>query len=185
MTTSISIHSSGSHRQPPLGETEAVIHPTATSAADLDRVAAAIQSHRGEPGALMPMLHAVQDALGHIPDDVVPMLADATSRSRAEVHGVVSYYHHFRRTPAGRHIVQVCVAESCKSCGADALLAHVEARLGCSTHETSADGKVSLEPVYCLGLCASSPAIQIDDRLHARMTAQRFDRLAAALEDAQ
>lgn len=157
-------------------------HPTATIATDLERIAAAIQPLRGEPGALMPMLHAVQDALGHVPDHAVPLLADATSRSRAEVHGVLSYYHHFRRKPAGRHLVQVCVAESCKSCGADELYAHVQARLGCAPHQTSADGRVTLEPVYCLGLCACSPALQIDDRLHARMSAARFDQLAAALE---
>lgn len=131
----------------------------------------------------MPMLHAVQNTLGYIPADAVPMLAAATSRSRAEVHGVVSYYHHFRTTPAGRHVVQVCVAESCKSCGCDELLAHIEQRLGCALHETSVDGLVTLEPVYCLGMCASSPALQIDDRLHTRMTAQRFDRLAAAMEE--
>jgi formate dehydrogenase subunit gamma len=143
-------------------------------------VAALIAQHRHLPGALMPLLHAVQDALGHVPDDVVPQIAAALNLSRAEVHGVVTYYHHFRREPAGRTVVQVCRAEACQSCGADALFAHAQERLGCTAHHTSADGACTLEPVYCLGLCASSPAIRVDDRLHVRVSPEKFDRLVAA-----
>ena len=139
-----------------------------------------IAQHKHLPGALMPLLHAVQETIGHVPDDAVPQIAAALNLSRAEVHGVVTFYHHFRREPAGRTVVQVCRAEACQSCGADALLAHVEARLGCAAHHTSADGAYTLEPVYCLGLCASSPAIRVDDRLHARVSPEKFDRLIAA-----
>ena len=98
------------------------------------------------------------------------------------MHGVITYYHFFRQTPAGKHVVQVCRAESCQAVGADALMAHAEQVFACKAHSTRADGAITLEPVYCLGMCASSPAIQIDDRLHARMTPQKLDKLAAQLE---
>lgn len=137
--------------------------------------------HAATPGGLLPALHAVQDALGHVPDEAVPLLAQAFNRSRAEVHGVISYYHHFRRTPPGRTVVQVCAAEACLACGSEALLAHAERSLGCNRHGTREDGAVTLEPVYCLGLCASSPAVQINDRLHARVTPERLDGLLAAV----
>jgi formate dehydrogenase subunit gamma len=144
-------------------------------------VDAALSRHRGRPGALLPLLHDVQDSLGHIPDTAVPKLAQALNLSRAEVHGVVTYYHHFRTTPPGRHVVQVCRAEACQALGADALLAHAERALGCGVHATRADGAVSLEPVFCLGLCALSPAVMVDDRLHGRVTPQRLDAIAAEL----
>jgi len=146
-----------------------------------ETVAALIERHRDVPGALMPLLHAVQDALGHVPDEIVPQVAQALNLSRAEVHGVITYYHHFRRTPAGRTVVQVCRAEACQSCGADALMAHAERTLGCAPHETRADGAFTLEPVYCLGLCASSPAMKVGERLHARVTHARFDRIVGAV----
>lgn len=148
----------------------------------LEQVEAAIAAHRLEPGALLPILHAVQGALGYVPPAAVPRIARALSLSRAEVHGVITYYHFFRSKPAGRHVVQVCRAEACQSCGADELLAHAQRTLDCGVHETRGDGAVTLEPVFCLGMCASSPAIQVDDRLHARMTPERFDRLVAAME---
>lgn len=135
-----------------------------------------------EPGALLPILHAVQDALGHVPAAVVPDIAHALNLTRAEVHGVVSYYHHFRSQPPGCCVVQVCRAESCQAMGAEALWAHAQQRLGCAAHTTSADGAWSLEPVYCLGLCASSPAVVVGDELHARMTPQRFDEIVAGQE---
>jgi formate dehydrogenase subunit gamma len=147
-------------------------------AAQLD---ALIAAHRDMPGALLPLLHAVQQAWGHVPDAAVPAIAGALQLSRAEVHGVLTYYHHFRRQPAGRTVVQVCRAEACQACGAEALLAHAERTLGCARHTTRADGAVPLEPVYCLGLCAQSPAVQIGDRQHARMTPQRLDALLATL----
>jgi formate dehydrogenase subunit gamma len=133
------------------------------------------------PGALLPILHAVQDALSHIPRGAVPLIAAALNLSRAEVHGVVTYYPHFRSTAPGRHLVQICRAEACQAMGADRLLAHAEKVLGCRSHETRGDGAVTLEPVYCLGLCASSPALQVDDSPHARMSPARFDRLLADL----
>lgn len=146
--------------------------------ADLD---ALIQAHRTLPGATLPILHAIQDAWGYIPDEALPRIATALNLSRAEVQGVVSFYHHFRRTPPGRHVVQVCRAESCLAMGADALEAHVRATLGIDVHQTSADGAVTLEPVYCLGNCACSPSIRVDDDIHGRMSPRRFDALAAEL----
>lgn len=147
--------------------------------------AAVLARHVDEPGALLPILHDLQDALGHIPRDVVPQIADALNLSRAEVHGVVTYYHHFRDEPPGGCVVQVCRAESCQSMGADALFAHAEQTLGCHGHgghgATSADGRYTVTPVFCLGLCASSPAVMVGDRLHARMTTSRFDAVIDAV----
>ena len=133
----------------------------------------------GEPGALLPILHAVQDALGHVPAAAVPEIAHALNLTRAEVHGVVTYYHHFRSQPPGRCVVQVCRAEACQAMGAEGLWAHAQQRLGCEAQATSADGAWSLEPVYCLGLCASSPAVMVGDELHARVTPRRFDEIVA------
>ncbi len=141
-----------------------------------------IQQHREQPGGLMPLLHAVQDALSYIPADAVEPIAKGLNLSRAEVHGVITYYHHFRTTPPGRNVVQVCRAESCKACGADALMAEVEQHLGIKAHETRADGAVSLEPVYCLGLCAQSPAMQVNERVYARVTSARLPALLALVE---
>jgi formate dehydrogenase subunit gamma len=156
--------------------------PTAPSnAADdgtdaVERIAFAL---RDLPGALLPILHAVQAEAGYISSQAIVSIAAVLNLSRAEVHGVVSYYHHFRTTPPGRHVVEVCRAESCQAMGSDALAEHVESKLRCRFHATSDDGSVSLEPVYCLGLCAQSPAIAIDGRPHARITPERFDRLIA------
>jgi formate dehydrogenase subunit gamma len=144
-------------------------------------VHAIADAHRDVPGGLLPALHAVQDAIGHVPDEAVPVLAQALNLSRAEVHGVLTYYHHFRRQAPGRHVVQICRAEACQACGAEELVAQAERVLGCKAHETRPEGAVTLEPVYCLGLCASSPALQIDDRLHARVTPARLERLLASL----
>jgi formate dehydrogenase subunit gamma len=152
---------------------------------DRARIADLIETHRHRPGPLLPLLHAVQDALGCIPAAAVPQIAAALNLSRAEVHGVISYYHHFRTEPAGRHVVQVCRAEACQACGAEELLAQAERLLGCEAHATRADGAVTLEPVYCLGLCASSPAVQIDERLHARVTPEKLQRLVQPLGVAQ
>jgi formate dehydrogenase subunit gamma len=115
-----------------------------------------------------------------VPSASVPEIAQALNLSRAEVHGVVTYYHHFRDHPPGRHVVQICRAEACQSMGADALMAHAELRLGCGSHGTTADGQFTLEPVFCLGLCASSPALTIDGEVHARVSAQAFDALIEA-----
>lgn len=152
---------------------------------DFGTVRAIAAKHQGMPGGLLPALRAVQDTLGHVPDEAVPVLAETFNLSRAEVHGVVTYYHHFRRTPPGLHVVEICRAEACKACGADDLLARAEALLACASHETRSDGAVTVQPVYCLGLCASSPALRIDDRLHARVTPDRLDTLLAPLGVAQ
>ena len=145
------------------------------------QVRALVARHRNEPGALLPLLHAVQEELGHIPPDTVQDIAAGLNLSRADVHGVITYYHHFRSLPAGRHVVQVCRAEACKACGGDELMAQAEALLSCKSHETRGDGAVTLEPVFCLGLCASSPAIQIDDKLHGRVSPERLAKLLGAL----
>ena len=141
----------------------------------------ALAKHQDVPGALLPILHDVQDALGYVPPEAVEDIAKALNLSRAEVHGVITYYHHFRSEAPGRHIVQVCRAEACQAMGAQALLDHAEKTLSCASHGTTSDGQVTLEPAYCLGLCASSPAIMIDDVVHARVTNEKFDALMGAL----
>ncbi len=125
----------------------------------------------------MPLLHAVQDAHGYIPADAVPAIAKGMNLSRAEVHGVITYYSHFHQHPLGKTVVQVCMAEACKACGGDALMAHAEKTLACASKGTSSNGAFSLEPVYCLGLCAQSPAVQINDAIHARVSTVKFDSL--------
>lgn len=132
------------------------------------------------PGALLPVLHGVQEALGYVPEEAVGLIAREMNLSRADVHGVVSFYHHFRREPAGRHVVQLCRAESCQAMGAVELERHVKRRLGIDFHQTTADGACTFEPVYCLGNCACSPAMMIDGELKGRMTPERFDAWLAA-----
>lgn len=139
------------------------------------------QTHAQEAGGLLPLLHDIQDRIGYVPPEAVPTIARAFNRSRAEVHGVISFYHHFRDTPPGQHTLQVCRAEACQSCGGEALAALAEQVLGCASGQTSASG-VSLESVYCLGLCASAPALAIDGQAHARMDAARLQSLLQALE---
>ena len=137
---------------------------------------------KGRPGPLLEVLHAIQAQLGYVPAAAVPLVAAELNLSRAEVHGVVSFYHFFRGTPPGAHTVSVCRAESCQAVGGDALAAHARQRLGVDFHETTPDGRFSLEPVYCLGNCACSPAVMIDGRLHGRMTPERFDALLAGVD---
>lgn len=131
--------------------------------------------HQGQAGALLPVLHAVQEALGCIPPEAVAGIAETLNLSRAEVHGVITFYPHFRTEPAGKHVLQLCRAEACQAMGAEALADHVRQRLGCDFHQRS--GELTLEPVYCLGLCAQSPAIMFDGRPYARMSAARLDSL--------
>ncbi|WP_084217120.1 formate dehydrogenase subunit gamma [Xenophilus azovorans] len=139
-----------------------------------------VAAHAGQPGALLPILHGVQDALGFIPPVLVGDIAEALNLSRAEVHGVVSFYHHFRSSPAGRHVLEVCRAESCRSMGSEALWAHACDSLGLPAEGgTTPDGAVTLQPVYCLGLCAQSPSIALDGQPRARMSAARLDALVA------
>ena len=140
----------------------------------IDEIAAALADR---PGALMLVLHAVNDRLGFIPPEAVPAIASALNLSRAEVHGVVSFYHDFRSERPGRKIIRVCRAESCQAMGAVALAKHIQARLGIDFGQTSANGDFTLEPVYCLGNCACSPAIFVGDDLYGRVNSQRFDEI--------
>ena len=147
---------------------------------DEARILAIIAGQKNLAGPMLPVLHAIQDALGYIPAEAVPLIALELNLSRAEVHGVISYYHHFRQHPAGRHVVQICRAEACQARGCDALVAHAQTALGCGFHETTADGQFTLEPVFCLGQCASGPNIMLDDKLYARVTDDKLNRLLDA-----
>jgi formate dehydrogenase subunit gamma len=146
---------------------------------DVDRahVERAIAASRDQPGPLLNVLHAVQEACGYIPPGAVAIIADGLNLSRAEVHGVISFYHYFRNTPPGRHTIRVCRAEACQSMQGRALEAHASAALDIPFHETTSDGAFSLEPVYCLGNCALSPCVMIDGEIFGRVTPERFDAL--------
>jgi formate dehydrogenase subunit gamma len=150
--------------------------PAAERVAVLD----AVNQNRALEGALLPILHAIQDRLGWIPPRVLPLIAYELNLSRAEVHGVVSFYHYFRQHQPGQHVIFLCRAEACQAVGAVALEAHAKRALGVEFHGTSGDGRYTLEPVYCLGNCASGPSVMIDRDLHSRVTAQRFDELISA-----
>ncbi|KEA63786.1 NAD-dependent formate dehydrogenase gamma subunit [Marinobacterium lacunae] len=143
---------------------------------------AIIDELKSKPGALLPILHAIQDRFTYIPDDAVSLIAPALKLSRAEVHGVISFYHHFRTREPGRHVVEICRAEACQAQGARALEAHAKAALGVDYHQTTADRTVTLEPVYCLGNCACGPSVRVGDEIHAGVDAQRFDELVDALK---
>ena len=132
---------------------------------------------RDRPGALLPILHAVQDRFGYLPAETVPVVARVLNRSRADIHGVISFYHGFRETPAAQQTVYVCRSEACQSMGANALVEHARRRLNIDFHEVTDDGQFGLEPVYCLGNCACAPAIMIDTTVHGRVTADRWDEL--------
>lgn len=133
------------------------------------------------PGGLLPLLHHIADRLGHIPPEATERIARALNLSRAEVHGVMSFYHDFRAEPPGRHVLKLCRAEACQSMGSEALAAQLERRVGCRFGETAADGSVTLEPVYCLGNCAAAPALLLDGQLRGRVTPERLDRLVDGL----
>lgn len=140
-----------------------------------------VDRHADLPGALLPMLHAIQDEFGHVPEQAVPVIAKGLNLSRAEIHGVITFYHHFRSHAPGRHVVQVCRAEACQAVGAVALEAHAKKCLGIDFHETTDDGAVTLEAVYCLGNCAVGPSLRIDDDIVGRVTPERFDEIVAEL----
>lgn len=138
------------------------------SHAQSDRIAEILDAHQGLEGPLLPILHAIQAAFGYVPDSAIPQIAAALMLSKAEVHGVISFYHDFRSAPAGRHVLKLCRAEACQTVGADAVADRIKAALGIDWHETTADGRVTLEPVFCLGLCACGPAAMVDGRLVGR-----------------
>jgi formate dehydrogenase subunit gamma len=135
------------------------------SHAQTDRIAEILEAHQGLEGPLLPILHAIQEAFGYVPDSAIPQIAAALMLSKAEVHGVISFYHDFRSAPAGRHVLKLCRAEACQTMGADAVAERIKAALGIGWHETTPDGRVTLEPVFCLGLCACGPAAMVDGRL--------------------
>jgi formate dehydrogenase subunit gamma len=147
-----------------------------------ERATEIISAHLAREGATLPILQALQDAFGHVPKAAVTMVAQALNLARAEVHGIVTFYHDFRSAPPGRHVLKLCRAEACQSAGGNALAARAQARLGVPIGNTSADRRVTLEPVYCLGLCATAPAAMLDGRVVGRLDAARLDAL---LEEAQ
>jgi len=149
---------------------------------DAERARDIIAAHRHLQGPLLPILRALQDAFGYVDERAEPIIADLLNLTRAEVHGVVSFYHDFRRKPAGRHRIQLCRAEACQSVGGETLAARAEASLGIASGETTADGKTTLGAIYCLGLCAVAPAAMIDGRPVGRLDAERLD---AILKEAQ
>jgi formate dehydrogenase subunit gamma len=142
-----------------------------------DRALSLIQDLQQLPGALLPILHALQEEFGYIDPAAVPLVADALNISKAEVHGVISFYHDFRHEPPGRHTLKMCRAESCQSMGCDRLIEHVEKRLGAKLGETTPDGSFTLDAIYCLGNCALSPAVMLDGKPYGRVSAQVADFL--------
>lgn len=157
-------------------------HSSVTGALSPALIQEVINDHKLMPGAMLPTLHAIQDRFGYIPDDAVPLIADSLNCTRADVHGIISFYHHFRTHPAGRNVIQVCRAEACQSVGSRQLEAYVKAVLNIDYHQTTQDREVTLEPVYCLGNCSCGPAIRINDDVHGRVTPDRFDELAEELK---
>jgi formate dehydrogenase subunit gamma len=141
------------------------------------RVTEILTAHQGMEGPLLPVLHAIQEEYGYVPQASLPVIAKSLNLSRAEVHGVMSFYHDFRENPAGKHVLKLCRAEACQSVGADRVAAHAQKTLGIEWHETTKDGAVTLEPVFCLGLCACGPAAMVDGRVVGRVDEARFDAL--------
>ena len=140
-----------------------------------------IDALKHKPGALLPILHAIQNRFGYIPSEAVAIIAESLQQTRAEVHGVISFYHHFRTSAPGSHTVQICRAEACQSMGARALEAHAKEKLGVDYHQTTSDREITLEAVYCLGNCSCAPSVRIGDRIHGRVTPEKFDKLVDKL----
>lgn len=149
---------------------------------DAQTASTIISDKQSMPGALLPILHALQEEFGYIDREAEPLIADILNLSRAEVHGVVTFYHDFRKKPAGRHVLKLCRAESCQARGSDALAARVEARMCVTFGNTTADGRVTLEPVYCLGLCSVSPAAMLDGKVVARLDERKLDTLLGEVD---
>jgi len=147
------------------------------SAVELEKIGAHIAVHQGMPGGLLPLLHAIQDDIGYVPEASYLPISKALALSVAEVHGFVTFYHHFRTRPVGDHVLQVCRAESCQAMGSEKLEADIKAKLGIDYHETTTDGKVTLLPVYCLGNCASSPAVMMDCDVYGRVDMVKITEL--------
>ena len=152
---------------------------TAPSADFLERLDQILVAHQGREGPLLPILHDIQAEWGYVPEEAQPVIAEALGLTRAEVHGVVSFYHDFRDHPSGRHVLRLCRAEACQSMGANALAESTLQKLGIGWHGTTANGAVTVEPVYCLGLCACAPAAMVDGRVLGRVDDARMDRILA------
>ncbi|MGQ0442075.1 MAG: formate dehydrogenase subunit gamma [Methylophilaceae bacterium] len=150
---------------------------TVLSELEQSKINAHIVAHKDMPGALLPLLHAIQDDIGYVPETSYPLISKGLALSVAEVHGVVTFYHHFRQHPAGRHVLHLCRAESCQAMGAEKLAAHIKSTLGIDYHQTTTDGAISLEPIYCLGNCACSPAVMLDEEVYGRMDVQKVAEL--------
>jgi formate dehydrogenase subunit gamma len=143
-----------------------------------------VDALKHKPGAMLPILHAIQNRFGYIPEAAVPIIARSMQQTRAEVHGVISFYHHFRTHPVGTRVIHICRAEACQAMGSRQLESHIKTRLGADYHETTRDNEFTVEPVYCLGNCACAPSIRIGDDIHGRMSPDKFDRLTDRLTTA-
>lgn len=152
---------------------------TRSQAWSAELAAEIIKPHLDQDGPLLPILHDLQSTFGYVPEAAEPIIAEALNLSRAEVHGVVTFYHDFRSEPAGKHVLKICRAEACQAAGSDALAARCESKLGVKFGETTHDGRVTLEPVYCLGLCSVSPSAMLDGRIVARLDERKVDKLIA------
>lgn len=155
---------------------------SALDSVNTDAATDIIKSHAGENGNLLPILHDIQSTYGYVPASTIPMIADALNLSRAEVYGVVTFYHDFRSEPAGRHVLKLCRAEACQSMGADRLAERAQSRLGMKFGDTTPDGRVTLEATYCLGLCATAPSAVLDGRVVGRLDETRFDALISEVQ---
>jgi len=153
------------------------MQPASTEIAS--RTAAIIQELKSLEGPLLPILHEIQEEFGHVPQDALPVIAEALNISKAEVHGVVTFYHDYRSHPAGRHVLKVCQAEACQSMGSDTVAAKLKQLLGIGFHETTRDGAVTLEPVYCLGLCACAPSAMLDGEVIGRLDDEKLEEIVA------
>ncbi len=148
----------------------------------IPRIEEILRAHKGMEGSLLPILHAIQAEFGYIPQSALPIIARDLNLSKAEVHGVMSFYHDFRENPAGKHVLKLCRAESCQSMGADRVADHAQKSLGIEWHETTKDGRVTLEPIFCLGLCACGPAAIVDGKLVGRVDEARIDAIIGGLK---
>lgn len=153
------------------------------SAADLKKIDEHIFAHKHVKGALLPLMHAIQDDIGYVPEAIYPQVSQALALSVAEVHGFVSFYHHFRTHPVGKHVLQVCRAESCQAMGSEKLEADIKSKLGVDYHETTADGEITLLPVYCLGNCACSPAVMMDDDVYGRVDMAQLTEIVSEMSN--
>lgn len=141
-----------------------------------------IRPHLGNDGPLLPILHDIQETFGCVPKEAVPPVAEALNLSRAEVHGVVTFYHDFRELPPGRNVLKICRAEACQAAGGNAVAAHVEKRLGVALGATTADGRVTVEPIFCLGLCATAPSAMLNGKVVGRLDEARVDEMLAEVQ---